>query len=200
MPDTDSSSANGKYIASTSPQSTGGELESRKQAKIISIATGHETRPDIGTKQPIEPTKLYEYFSRETGRFEVDVPVALISDAFATSLQHLRSAAGEANELERENHVSLAWSNIIGLARFVGTWPAFDEAISMLFTAFETHRATPYKLSELVALQKVLEMLRRNPLPTDDEINLIFESLENASFDLNAPLAGINLDEHAEEL
>jgi hypothetical protein len=43
-------------------------------------------------------------------------------------------------------------------------------------------------------------MLRRNPLPTDDELGLIFESLENAGFDLNAPFARINLDENAEEL
>jgi hypothetical protein len=200
MAETASSGANGKYVELHTGQSTGGELREAEERRIIEFPASSETRLKFGTQDAIDPTKLYQFYSPETGKFEVDVPVAVISQIFALSLQHLRSAAGEANELQRENHVSLAWSQLIKLARFVGTWPAFDEAVAMLFTAFETHRATPYKLPEIIVLQKVVEILRRNPLPTDNEINLIFESLDNAAFDLNAPFAGINLDEDVEEL
>lgn len=199
MSDTNSSGANGKYVAPVHPESTGGELQPRRQAKIIDITTASEI-PALRSEQAIEIEKLYEFFSHETGKFEVDVPVALISQTLGASLQRLRNAAAETNQLERENHVSLAWSNLLGLARFVGTWPAFDDAASLLFTAFETHRATPYVVTELVALQKALEMLRRNPLPTEEEISVIFDSLEGAAFDLNKPLAEIDLDEDSEEL
>ncbi|HSZ77197.1 MAG TPA: hypothetical protein VK775_07340 [Chthoniobacterales bacterium] len=199
MADTNSSGTNAKHVASAYREATGGELEPRR-APIIDIATGLETGPGVLSQDRIEARRLYEFFSVETGKFEVDVPVAIISETLATSLQRVRSALAEANELEKENHISLAWSNVLGLARFIGVWPAFDEAVSLLFTAFEVHRAAPYNPPELIALQKVLEMLRRNPLPTDTEINVIYESLEAAHFDLNAPLAGVNLDESPEEL
>jgi hypothetical protein len=199
MTDTHSSVTNPKHVASAYRETTGGELEPRR-ATLIDFATGLETAPAVRSQRSIDPRRLYEFYSIETEKFETDVPVALISETFSTSLQRLRSAIAESNELEKQNHVSLAWSNVLGLARFIGVWAAFDDAVSLLFTAFETHRAAPYKLPELIALQKIMEMLRRNPLPTDDEINVIYDSLESANFDMNAPLAGVNLDESPEEL
>jgi hypothetical protein len=145
--------------------------------------------------EKIEPTQLYEYYSRETGKFEVDAPIAIISKTLADCLARVRRAAEETDEVQRENHVSLAWSNILELVSFLGSWPSFDEALTLIFTAMESHRSNPYTSRELVTLQKVLELLRRNPVPTDDDISVIYESLDSGQFDLNAPVIGLNLVE-----
>src|SRR5271169_5097557 len=101
MSDTSSSSTSAKHVATGHTPTTGSELEPRK-APIINIATGLETRPSVRSRDSIGPRELYEFYSKETARFEVDVPVALMSDAFSTSLQQLRSAIAEANELEKQ--------------------------------------------------------------------------------------------------
>ncbi|MGA3177478.1 MAG: hypothetical protein ABSE19_09030 [Candidatus Acidiferrum sp.] len=200
MSDTTSSGANGKIVNWASVPSTGGDLDPGKQARIVKLPPSAQPSHQTLQQQPLEPAKLYEFFSRETGSFEVDVPIAIASRAFGESLERMRAAMDEPDQLERENHISLAWSKALGLARFVGTWPAFDEALSILFTVFEGHRTIPYRTSELIGLQKVLEILRRNPLPGDEGIGLIFDSLVEAGFDLNAPLAGLTLDEDSEEI
>lgn len=200
MSDTSSSFVDGKHISSGVTAPTGGEFPSQSPKKVIDIGKHLKLGQELVSEESIEPTRLYEYFSEKSGQFEIDAPLALISQTLAESLKHLKEAVLEQDQLERENHVSLAWSTLFRLAGYFGTWPAFDEALSLLFTAYESHRESPYSTSDFVALQKVLEMLRRNPLSTDDEITLIYDSLQSADFDLNAPLHGVDLNQGAEDL
>ena len=198
MADTNIELVGEKLIGSRS-QTTGGDLVSSRQAPIIDIQTRERTY-EKETPGQIEPRALYEFYSHESRSFEVDVPIAVISRILEESIARLRLAASEQDQLEVENHVSVAWSRVKSLARYIGTWPAFDDAISLVFVSFETHRAVPYNTRELVSLQKVLEMMRRNPLPTDDETGIIFDALENAGFNLDAPLAEVDLNREDEEL
>ena len=147
------------------------------------------TAPELRPAESIDPVKLYEYFASDKGEFVVDVPIGIISKTLAASVQRVRQAIQELDELERENHLTMAWSNLFGLSRYLGSWPTFDEAYSLLVSAFESHRSAPYGNPEMIALQKVIEMLRRNPVPTDSEIGLIYEWLESTNFDLNMALA-----------
>lgn len=195
MTDTANSQSNGKHISLGSTAPTGGDLLSN----VIEITTAKQTRPEVSTEESIDPAKLYEYFSPDKNEFVVDVPLGLIAKELAAIVHRFRQAIQESDELERENHVALAWSNLFGLAHFLGTWPTFDEALAILFAAFESHRTSPYNAKELVTLQKVLEILRRTPAPTDDQLSVIYDSLEDSDFDLNLALGAVDLGEAAGE-
>lgn len=197
MPDTTASRVNGQDVTSRSQVPTGGEVV---QHKSLSLSPIRVVEPVAPPGETIAPEKLYQYFSQETGRFEVDAPIGVISKTLGEVLERLRQAGQESGELQRENHIALAWSVLYALVPFLGNWPSFDDAMSVLFAAIQSHRSSPYQVSELIPLRKVLEMLRRNPAPTDQEITLICEVLETADFDLNAPMRGIDLREEAEEL
>src|ERR1700730_14557346 len=194
MPDS-ANSPTVNYTSSRSDAPTGGDL----LKNVIDITTHRQTSPQARPEETIDPAKLYEYFFPEENKFVVDVPLGLISKELAVSLQRFRQAVQESDELERENHVSLAWSNLFGLAHFSGTWPTFDEALAILFAAFESHRTSLYRAKELVALQKVLEILRRTPAPTDEQIVIIYDSLDGSDFDLNSALSAVDLGENADE-
>ena len=105
MPDTSSSATNPKQVASARTETTGGELEPRR-AQIIDIETRLETGPEVGSQRSIDPRRLYEVFSTETGRFEVDVSVALISETFFTSLMRLRRRGRIKRARKRESYLS----------------------------------------------------------------------------------------------
>lgn len=141
----------------------------------------------------IDPQDLYRVFSPEEKGFVVDAPIARISQSVAECLPHIVQAINEADELQRENHVSLALPNVFALARFAGVSTNFDDALALLLGALAAHRSAPYSRDELLALQRTLEKLRRNPTPTDEDVSLLYSSLEDAGFDLNAPLEGLDL-------
>lgn len=197
MADTKPSRANGKYVESGAA-GTGGEILESRQAPIVNILT-REVTYQKQSQESIDPQVLYEFYSPESKAFQVDVPIALISRALGDSLERLRLALTEVDQLEKENYISVAWSGLKKLARYVGTWSTFDDALSLLFTSFETHKTQPYNVKELVALQKVLEMLRRKPIPSEDDIDTIFEVLQDTGFDLDAPFAGVDLGDDAAE-
>lgn len=199
MSATGSGRINGKYTSSGYESPTGGDIGTQRPTNVVEITSHLRTPSETQTPEYIEPQKLYEYFSSDTGQFVVDAPLGIISKSLAASLQRLRQAVQESDELEKENHVALAWSNLFGLARYLGMWAPFDEALALLFSAFESHRSAPYDTKDLVALQKVLEMLRRNPLPTDAEISLVYDCLDAVNFDLNAAFSAVDLAESAEE-
>ncbi|SRR6266404_9265826 len=199
MADTSSAFINGKDISSGVTSPTGGDISEQIRSKVIEITSFQRTGKEPVSEESIEPAKLYEYFSPETGQFVVDAPLGLISKALGVSLQRLRDAVQEQDELEKENHIAMCWSNLFGLVQYLGNWPTFDEVLALLFAAFESHRSFQYDTADLVALQRVLEVVRRNPLPTESELLLIYDSLEAAKFDLNLALAHTDLTEATED-
>lgn|SRR5208282_2577072 len=151
------------------------------------------------TEEKIDVVELYKYYSPQSGGFQSDAPLAGIAARLEDTLVPLRAALGEEDELQRENHIAVMLGKLYGMAVLVGIYDNFDEAISAVLTAVDAHKTTVYARGEIVALQKVLEVLRRSPNPGDDDLTLIFETLGSAGFDLNSSLAGIDLSEDGEQ-
>jgi hypothetical protein len=179
--------ANGKY----EPPNTGSDTSLSASTKVVTIRPAEA--PSSPESMPI--AKMYAVYSDEHKAFTVDAPIAMVSKILEECLEHFRAAAAEENELERENHVSVGWSHVRLLGNFIDNWPTFDEALSLLLNAFLVHRTWPYGTKELVATQKVLEMMRRRPVPTDEDIVTFYDVLDDSGFDLNAPLSGVELNE-----
>lgn len=145
------------------------------------------------SEEKIEPADLYKFYSPVKGSFEIDAPIGKISLKLADVLATLRTAARETDELQRENHLAVATGRIYRLSALLGVFSGFDDALTVLLTAVHAHRTTVYSRADIVALERVLETIRRNPNSTDDEIIEISETLMTAGFDVNAPLADVEI-------
>ena len=195
MSETSSGPTNGKFIRNTSNDIT--ELLRMDFADMRhrpALSTVGESLPPEASEQ-IDPVNMYRYYSPALGKFEADAPVALVSGALAEVLARLREALQETGELERENHMAVAVSTFCGISRYVGISNALDDAFATILTAIEAHRTIPYSRKEIIVLENVFERLRRSPIPNQDQLDAICEALEEGGFDLNAPVAGVDLYE-----
>lgn len=150
------------------------------------------------TEERIEVFDLYKYYSPQKGDFQSDAPLAEMASRLGDALAALTDALKEEDELQRENHIAVAVGKLYAMAPLVGVYEHFDEAISAVLTGVDAHKTSVYTRVEMVALRKVLEVLRRSPNPGDEDLTLISETLAAAGFDLNSPLAGIDLSEDGE--
>jgi len=166
------------------------ELPSFPVTQVPEPQPGSYTPPSSGA---ISVERLYGYHSATAAKVVVEAPAALISQIVGESLVHLGRAIREQEELARENHVAVALEILSGIAKFVGTHPNFDDLLSTLLVAIAAHRTTPYSRTELTSLANILEQVRTNPTPTFEKLSELYDSLEAAGFDLNAPLAGVEL-------
>ena len=169
--------------------------------EFLPYATGEDDSPDqplglITENQPkeyIETRELYRVFSPHKKDFTAEATIARISQTAADCLPHLVEAISEPDELQRENHAALAFAEIFRLARFVGRYSSFDDALALILSALAAHRSAPYSPRELVVFRGILEKLRRNPVPTEADLSSLHNTLIDAGFDLNAPFAGLDL-------
>ena len=74
------------------------------QREAISPRTVFVSKPQL--TEPIDPQDLYRVFSPEEKGFVVEAPIGRISQSVGECLPHLVKAINEADELQRENHVS----------------------------------------------------------------------------------------------
>lgn len=177
---------------------TGGSLPWSPRTNIYPIKP--ITDPGVPTQEKIDPFGLYKYFSPAKGEFQTDALLAEISSRVSAALEGLGKAVRENDELQRENHISVAVGKLYALALMVGAYDNFDDAISAILTAVEAHKTSVYSRSEIVAIQGALEILKRSPNPGTSELTLLYEILERAGFDLNAPLTDVDIvgEEEAE--
>jgi hypothetical protein len=188
MPDI--SKPNGGYSGPSLPEATGyPTMVPRFRAPLPA-----EVRVESASSSArLEPEALYKVYSAEMQEFVVDAPVALISQMIGKSVIRLKDALKEEDELQRENHISVGVELFWGVCRFIGTSEGLDDVLSVILAALGAHRSVPYSRAELVAVIGVLEKVRRNPIPSQAELSLICDSLEQAGFDINAPLAQADL-------
>lgn len=196
MPETTSGPINGKVH---DPYSTGAGLPAALATAVggSPIKVIEQSAPT--TEQKIDVMDLYKFYSPQKGAFQTEAPLAEMASGLGDALAELRAAVGEEDELQRENHIAVMLGQLYATAALVGIYDHFDEAISAVLTAVEAHKTSVYTRAEIVALQKVLETLRRSPNPGDEDLALIFETFTAAGFDLNAPLSGIDLWADEEE-
>ena len=184
------SAPNGKYVATTaSPTAISlyGQSTVRPAVEIQTIT--HRSK----TSERIDPARLYTYYSRETGQHEIDATIGLVSQRVGNALEHLRRAVAEPDELQRENHVSLALAAFFEVAVYVGFSPTFDEVFSLLSVSIAAHRSSPYSSRDLGTLLLALDIVRQTPSPSEENVDVIYELLIDAGFDVNAPFAELEL-------
>jgi hypothetical protein len=197
MAETTSGPINGKALG----DQTGSDLPlpgSRKMGVGQTFRIKIISEPELVSEDRIEPWELYKYYSRAKGDFQADARIAEISSKITNALTSLRNAAREDDELQRENHVAIAVGKLYALSAVMGEYEHFDEALSAILTAIDAHKTSVYSRTELIALQKTLEVLRRSPNPHDEDLSLIHETLLAARFDLNSPLKGLQILEDEE--
>jgi hypothetical protein len=198
MAETRSRPANGKYIESAQNVTAASGLPEgfRTISPVAEVRIVGDPKPK--TSEKLDVASLYAHYSRETSRYETDVPIALIALRIGQAIERLRSALTEVDELQRENYISLGLAIFFETAVYVGFSSAFDEAFSLLSVSIVAHRTSPYSPSEVSALLKALEIMRQSPSPSDNDLDTIYNLLETAGFDVNAPLAGIELGDEGE--
>jgi hypothetical protein len=188
MSQTTGGPVNGKANES---DTTGARLPPTPHPRRSPVSRVEDPTPTPG--ETIDPWDLYKYYSPAQGQFRADAPIAEASRRVGDVLGNLRAAGKEENELERENHVAIAVGKLYGLAALTGEYPGFDDALSAVLTGVDAHRVAVYSRREIVALERVLESLRRSPNPSGEELSSIYDTLTAAGFDLNAPLGGADI-------
>jgi len=81
------------------------------------------------------------------------------------------------------------WTDVLMLKGFFGIGAVHDEFVSVMLTIAKTESALPCDANKMDALLKALAPLANTFVYTDDLIDEMEDVLEEAGFDLNAPLA-----------
>jgi len=187
-------------MSSTESRKTNGKsaelnyVPSPQTAPVLTVFQTHTPEPE--RRPQISPEELYGYYDRASGSVKADATMALAARESHTGAKAFREAYGDIDELTRENHVSIGLTHIYGLARFVGSISnSYDDVFAILMAAVVAHRTSVYSLPQIRSLENVLERLARSPNPSPSEVNAIQKLMAAASFDLNWPLAGVDLEE-----
>jgi hypothetical protein len=138
---------------------------------------------------------LYRYFEPVGRTFRADASLSRITEVVVEVISLLRAARTVADEISRENEVSVALGRLAQLLRHGGSSATFDEFVNLLLVAVNGHRGRPYAFKELVALEGALELLERSPTPSEDAVDAAYDSLQKAGFDINAPLKGVEVND-----
>lgn len=192
MPETTGGPVNGKFVGPVPMVVT-----ETTETAITSTGKGEITleikKEERQVSERIEPKDLYRYYSQSTNSFEVDAPLALVSQVFAVAADRFKRARDEEEEISRENQIAMGFEAVVSASRFLGGWPSLDEVLAILFVIRESHRHWPYARKEILALHRVCEMMRRNPAPPPEQVDSIHDDLEAADLDVNSPMDSLDL-------
>ena len=144
--------------------------------------------------EQIDPRALYRVSVDDPGQTSIELPLVLASQKYAQAWQDFEDALNSTDQIERENCISVGWSNIAEIMPLVGVSTNFDDAFTLLLNAFAVHSKSPYGVPEIEALLKVLRILRFGAAPPQDQIEFMYNELERAGFDLNAHFADVDFE------
>jgi hypothetical protein len=111
-------------------------------------------------------------------------------------IDHLDEALRNSDdEIERETIMTYFAEDIFKLNMFLKINENFKDAICLLETAVIAQNSSVYNREEIWALKKVLDLMRNNIYMNEDKFNECYDILEEAGFDLNAPIGDVDFGE-----
>ena len=152
-----------------------------------------EIKKETLKDEKIEPEGLY----RPTLDAEVVSEVSQIfgiRDIIQNAIDLLSNALPLDDEIERECELNLFTELIFVLSAYIRINKNFKDAICLVQTAVIAHIKNIYSRPQIVALQKVLSLMRNNIFMNKDVLNDCVDILEDAEFDINAPLSEVELN------
>lgn len=142
--------------------------------------------------QKISAERLYRAKVPSGEDFEIP-KVVKIREIIQECMDRLSNALIIENEVERESEMNLTTESIFELSGFIKINKVFRDAICLIQTAVEAQTRGVYTRPQIVALQKVLSLMKDNIFMDEQILDKCGDILEAADFDINAPLAGIDL-------
>ncbi|RLC34412.1 hypothetical protein DRH14_03065 [Candidatus Shapirobacteria bacterium] len=113
-----------------------------------------------------------------------------IKDIIQEAMDYLSDALNADEEIERESVINLFAESIFKLSVFMGINKSLKDAICLIQTAIEKQVKNVYEKDKILSLKKALALIKDNILMDEETLDKCFDILEDARFDLNAPLAG----------
>ena len=177
----------------TQQQATGERLADWEfKSKVSQPAQRTEEQVKDGNRA--SPENLYQVIGDSS---RASVPVILrIRQSLNDGQKCLQDALSEfSNEIERETQIDLFFNCVRRIASFPSQSRHFPDAMTGLIVALESHLTQAYSRQEIVALKKVTELLKDNPVMKENTLDEILDTLEDAGFDLSYPFKEIDFDE-----
>ncbi len=161
--------------------------------KDISCRFGLENiipQEEVLVEDKITPEKLYK--TPQEGHFNVP-DILRVRQVTNELIHHLDEALENLDdEIERETIMTYFSDDIYKLNMFLKINENFKDAICLLETAIIAQNASVYTRDKIIALQKFLEIMRNNIYMNNNTLDNCFDILEDAEFDLNAPMGDID--------
>ena len=146
----------------------------------------------IGVTQKISPEKLYRVVAPV--REDIETPKILrFREIIQEAMDYLSNALNIDEEIERESVMNLFTESIFKLSVFIKVNKNLKDAICLIQTAVEKQIKSVYERDKILSLTNALELMKDNVLMDEETLDKCFDILEDAGFDLNAPLAGVKL-------
>jgi hypothetical protein len=147
---------------------------------------------EIGAAQKISPEILYRV--TVPVKEDIETPKILrVREIIQEAMDYLSNALNIDDEIERESLMNLFAEILFKLTEFLKINKNLKDAICLVQTAIDVQIKSVYERNKILALEKVLGLMKDNILMDVDILNECFDILESAGFDLNAPLAGVEL-------
>ncbi len=145
---------------------------------------------EIGVPQKISLEALYRVPIRE----DIETPRILrVREIVQEAMDYLSNALNIDEEIERESVMNLFAESIFKLSFFIKVNKNLKDAICLIQTAVEKQIKNVYERDKILSLAKALALMKNNVLMDEETLDKCFDILEDAGFDLNAPLAGVKL-------
>ena len=147
---------------------------------------------EIGIPQKIPPEILYRVPAPV--REDIETPKILrVREIIQEAMDYLSNALKIDEEIERESVMNLFAESIFKLSVFIKVNKNLKDAICLIQTAVEKQIKSVYEKDKILSLTNALALMKDNVLMDEETLDKCFDILEDAGFDLNAPLAGVKL-------
>jgi hypothetical protein len=147
---------------------------------------------EIGIHQKISPETLYRVVAPVSE--DIESPKILrVREIIQEAMDYLSNALNIDEEIERESVMNLFTESIFKLSVFIKVNKNLKDAICLIQTAVEKQIKNVYERDKILSLVKALALMKNNVLMDEETLDKCFDILEDAGFDLNAPLAGVKL-------
>jgi len=147
---------------------------------------------EIGIPKKMSPETLYRVVAPV--REDIETPKILrVREIIQEAMNYLSNALNIDEEIERESVMNLFTESIFKLSVFIKVNKNLKDAICLIQTAVEKHIKSVYERDKILSLTNALALMKDNVLMDEETLDKCFDILEDAGFDLNAPLAGVKL-------
>jgi len=148
---------------------------------------------EISGDQKISPEILYSVKLPEEEKDVETSKILKFRQIIQEAMDFLSNALKIDDEIEKESVMNLFTESVFKLTGFIRINKNLKDAICLVQTAVEGEIKSVYERDKILALKKVLVLMKDNIFMDEERLDKCFDILESAGFDLNAPLAGVEL-------